>query len=180
MRTRIETHRLILRPFEPADTEAAFGWFGDPVVMRFTVTGPDKSIERTRTRLTFFENHQLEHGFSKWVILNGASGVAIGDSGCSYCQNAGGLTLVSASHSRIGGRVWPRRQRQRGYVWPSMNITSIGWGHLSILKTSPRFEFWKNWGFMPNGGTRSWAWSQSCFRSTQIVLESRRQTTLVL
>jgi Acetyltransferase (GNAT) domain len=59
MRTRIETRRLILRPFEPADTEAAFGWFGDPVVMRFTVTGPDKSIEQTRTRLTFFEKSPI-------------------------------------------------------------------------------------------------------------------------
>jgi dTDP-4-amino-4,6-dideoxygalactose transaminase len=39
MRTRIETRRFILRPFEPADVEVAFGWFGDPVVMRFTVTG---------------------------------------------------------------------------------------------------------------------------------------------
>lgn len=81
MRTSIETRRLILRPFEPADVEAAFGWFGDPIVMRFTVTGPDKSIDATRTRLTYFENHQQAHGFSKWVILNSASGVAIGDSG---------------------------------------------------------------------------------------------------
>ena len=29
MRFPIETERLILRPFEVADTEAAFGWFGD-------------------------------------------------------------------------------------------------------------------------------------------------------
>lgn len=38
MRNRIETRRLILRPFEEKD---AFGWFGDPEVMRFTTTGPD-------------------------------------------------------------------------------------------------------------------------------------------
>jgi len=81
MRTRIETRRLILRLFEPADVEAAFGWFGDPVVMRFTPAGPDKSIEKTRKRLSYFENHQQAHGFSKWVVLNAASGVAIGDSG---------------------------------------------------------------------------------------------------
>ncbi len=44
MRLKIETTRLILRPFGPTDAEAAFGWFGDPVVMRFTPTGPDASI----------------------------------------------------------------------------------------------------------------------------------------
>jgi RimJ/RimL family protein N-acetyltransferase len=65
MRTRIETRRLVLRPFDPADVEAAFEWFGDPLVMRFTVTGPDKSIEQTRTRPTYFEKHQQTHGFSK-------------------------------------------------------------------------------------------------------------------
>jgi len=51
MDSRIETERLILRPFEVSDAEAAFGWLGDPVVMRFTPTGPDVSIEQTRTRL---------------------------------------------------------------------------------------------------------------------------------
>jgi RimJ/RimL family protein N-acetyltransferase len=72
--------------FEPADVEAAFEWFGDSVVMRFTVTGRDKSIEETRTRLTYFENHQRAHGFSKWIILNEASGVAIGDSGAGIAR----------------------------------------------------------------------------------------------
>ena len=33
MRSRIETSRLILRPFEEEDAEAAFGWFGEPAGM---------------------------------------------------------------------------------------------------------------------------------------------------
>ncbi len=32
MKATLETSRLILRPFEPGDIEAAFGWFGDPIV----------------------------------------------------------------------------------------------------------------------------------------------------
>jgi [ribosomal protein S5]-alanine N-acetyltransferase len=93
MRARIETQRLILRPFEPAHVEAAFKWFGDPVVMRYTVTGPDKSIEETRTRLTYFEDHQRAHGFSKWVMLDAASGVAIGDSGLLVLPECGWIDL---------------------------------------------------------------------------------------
>jgi|SRR5215472_7055041 len=93
MRTEIHTARLILRPFQPSDIEAAFTWFGDPVVMQFTVTGPDKSIEETRSRLTYFEEHQRAHGFSKWVVLDADSGVAIGDSGLLVLEEYGWIDL---------------------------------------------------------------------------------------
>jgi RimJ/RimL family protein N-acetyltransferase len=33
VRVPIETERLILRPFEAVDAQAAYGWFGDPVVL---------------------------------------------------------------------------------------------------------------------------------------------------
>jgi hypothetical protein len=35
VRVPIETERLVLRPFEAVDAQAAYGWFGDPVVMHF-------------------------------------------------------------------------------------------------------------------------------------------------
>lgn len=93
MQNRIETERLILRPFEASDAEPAFGWFGDPVVMRFTPTGPDKGIEQTEARLTLFTEHQKAHGFSKWLILDRASGVAIGDSGLLVLKDYGWVDL---------------------------------------------------------------------------------------
>lgn len=93
MQTRIETSRLILRPFEPQDAQAAFQWFGDPVVMRFTPTGPDKSIEETITRLADYQNHQKAHGFSKWLILERDSGIAIGDSGLYLLPEYGWVDL---------------------------------------------------------------------------------------
>ena len=93
MQTRIETSRLILRPFEPQDAQAAFQWFGDPVVMRFTPTGPDNSVEETITRLADYQNHQKAHGFSKWLILERDSGIAIGDSGLSVSPEYGWVDL---------------------------------------------------------------------------------------
>lgn len=93
MQNRIETERLILRPFEASDAGAAFEWFGDPVVMRFTPTGPDKSMEQTQARLTLFMEHQNEHGFSKWLILNRTSGIAIGDSGLLILEEYGWIDL---------------------------------------------------------------------------------------
>ncbi len=93
MRTTIETSRLILRPFETGDVEAAFTWFGNPIVMRFTPTGPDTSIEQTKTRLAKYQEHQTAHGFSKWIILDRRLGCAIGDSGLLVLQEYGWIDL---------------------------------------------------------------------------------------
>lgn len=93
MRLKIETSRLILRPFEPTDAEAAFGWFGDPIVMRFTPTGPDASIGQTNARLDEYRKHQIAHGFSKWTIVDRNTGRLIGDSGLLVLQGYGWIDL---------------------------------------------------------------------------------------
>jgi [ribosomal protein S5]-alanine N-acetyltransferase len=89
----METSRLILRPFEPSDAEAAFAWFGDPIVMRFTPTGPDRSLDQTKARLTNYQEHQTTHGFSKWMILDRRLGCAIGDSGLLELREYGWIDL---------------------------------------------------------------------------------------
>lgn len=93
MRARIETTRLVLRPFESGDAEAAFDWFGDPIVMRFTPTGPDTSIEQTKVRLANYEEHQTEHGFSKWIVLDRGLDRPIGDSGLLALKGYGWIDL---------------------------------------------------------------------------------------
>ena len=93
MRLKIETSRLILRPFALTDAEAAFGWFGNPVVMRFTPSGPDTSIDQTKTRLARYQEHQIAHGFSKWIILDRSTGRSIGDSGLLELQDYGWIDL---------------------------------------------------------------------------------------
>ena len=93
MKTRLETSRLILRPFESSDVAAAFGWFGDPIVMRFNPTGPDTSIDQTKARLANYQRHQITHGFSKWIILERRLGSAIGDSGLLKLEEQGWIDL---------------------------------------------------------------------------------------
>lgn len=77
----IETSRLVLRPFASSDAEAAFEWFGDPTVMRFTPSGPDESVDQTRLRLAKYQEHQVVHGFSKWIVLDRRTSRGIGDAG---------------------------------------------------------------------------------------------------
>jgi RimJ/RimL family protein N-acetyltransferase len=87
VRATIETSRLILRPFESDDAGEAFTWLGNPIVMRFTPAGPDTSIEQTKARLAKYREHQIAHGFSKWIILDRHLGRAIGDSGLLMLQD---------------------------------------------------------------------------------------------
>src|SRR5260370_32225031 len=89
----METRRLILRPFESEDAEAAFVWLGDPIVMRFTPPGPDTSIEQTKARLANYQKHQTEHGFSKWIVLDRHLGRPIGDSGLLVLLEYGWIDL---------------------------------------------------------------------------------------
>jgi len=61
--------------------------------MRFTPTGPDTSIGQTKTRLAKYQEHQIAHGFSKWVIVDRSTGRPIGDSGLLELQDYGWVDL---------------------------------------------------------------------------------------
>jgi len=89
MANLIETQRLLLRPFEGDDAVAAHAWFGDPVVMKYTPSGPDASLAVTRERLARYEAHQARHGFSKWLVFERSSGQAIGDAGLLVLEGDG-------------------------------------------------------------------------------------------
>ena len=80
-------------PRPPSPATRTPGWFGDPIVMRFTPMGPDKSIEDTKAKLRFFMEHHKEHGFSKWLISDRTSGIAIGDSGLLVLDEYGWIDL---------------------------------------------------------------------------------------
>ena len=80
----IETIRLTLRPFKEGDLRQAFSWFGDPVVMRFTPSGPDRDMAQTAARIATYRRHQTERGFSKWIVADRNSGRPIGDAGLLF------------------------------------------------------------------------------------------------
>lgn len=93
MQDAIDTDRLRLRPFLPDDIRFAFDWFGDPSVMRFTPSGPDRSMEETSIRIANYERHQSEHGFSKWIIIERDSDHPIGDAGLLLLAEYGWIDL---------------------------------------------------------------------------------------
>jgi RimJ/RimL family protein N-acetyltransferase len=93
MRHQIETLRLCIAPFNGDDVAAAFAWLSDPDVMRFSPTGPDRSMGETKKRLARYIDHQTLHGFSRWIIRERASGQAIGDAGLVVLEDLGKIDL---------------------------------------------------------------------------------------
>jgi [ribosomal protein S5]-alanine N-acetyltransferase len=93
MQDAIDTNRLRLRPFTSDDIPFAFDWFGDPLVMRFTPSGPDRTMQQTGVRIANYKHHQSEHGFSKWIIIERGSGRPIGDAGLLLLAEYGWIDL---------------------------------------------------------------------------------------
>jgi RimJ/RimL family protein N-acetyltransferase len=78
----IETERLLLRRFEPADLDALVRWNADE---RFTLhlAGP-QTPEQTIEALDRWERHWEEHGFGLLAVVDKASGTTIGRTGPQY------------------------------------------------------------------------------------------------
>ena len=81
------TERLRLRPYRPDDVAAMFTVFGDPEVMRYSMSGADPTIDATAARVQKLIDHQEKFGFSLWVVEDRASGERLGDCGLKQLED---------------------------------------------------------------------------------------------
>ena len=89
------TSRLILRPFSRDDEDAAFGFFGDPDVMRFSLNGPHLSRKPTEDFILTNINRQSRSGFSIWAVAEQSSGMVIGMCGLAeFGHSVQGIELA--------------------------------------------------------------------------------------
>lgn len=77
----ITTQRTIQRPMTRADAPTWFSWRSDAEVMRFAAFGPDADIEVTMDKIERAMACDARFGFSKWLVLDRATGEPIGDAG---------------------------------------------------------------------------------------------------
>jgi [ribosomal protein S5]-alanine N-acetyltransferase len=77
----ITTARTIMRPLTRADADVLFSWRGDAEVMRFASMGPDPDLATTLERIEKAMKVDARFGFSKWLVLDRATGEPIGDAG---------------------------------------------------------------------------------------------------
>jgi ribosomal-protein-alanine N-acetyltransferase len=103
----IETPRLRLRPFTPADTEDHRRLYADPEVTRFLGRGPTAPGEvpaRSARVLAEFVAHWSERGFGPWAVIDRASGQLIGQCGLRHWPVIDDIELLYAVARPYWGR----------------------------------------------------------------------------
>jgi [ribosomal protein S5]-alanine N-acetyltransferase len=106
MTTILETERLIVRTWAPADAEEGFGIWSDGEVMRYVGTGrPNATIEETRAWIGRMTAHHELHGFGFWAVVEKDSGLLVGSCGMGYQRDGGppvefGYTLARSRWGR--------------------------------------------------------------------------------
>ena len=91
----LTTDRLALRPFSLDDVEAAFAFFGDPEVMRFSLNGPHVSRKTTEDFIQTNISRQARLGFSIWAVIERGSGSLIGMCGLAgFGHGVSGIELA--------------------------------------------------------------------------------------
>ncbi len=80
------TDRLRLRAYRSDDAQAMFAVFGDPKVMRYSMSGADPSLESTQARIQKLMDHQDLFGFSLWVVEDRLTCEIVGDCGLKQLE----------------------------------------------------------------------------------------------
>jgi len=94
----LETERLVLREFEPGDTDALLEVLGDPIAMQhypapFSRVEVDHWIRQNQARYR-------DVGFGLWAMLLKGSGELIGDCGCFVRNLQGNVECELGWHVR--------------------------------------------------------------------------------
>jgi ribosomal-protein-alanine N-acetyltransferase len=103
----LETPRLLLRPFAPADGPDHARLYAKPEVTRFLAGGPfldEAAAQRSRAALELFVNHWAEHGFGVWAVLDRATGAFVGQCGLKYLPGSPEVEILYALDTPYWGR----------------------------------------------------------------------------
>ncbi len=159
---RIETERLILRPWNMADLEDFHEYCSDPIVGPMAGWEPYKTLEESREVLENFIREPIVFAL-EWKD----SGKAIGSLGIDWLdpdpelQNAGVLILSYDLHRDYWGRgLMPEAVNAiKSYCFDVLNADYLHIGALQKNRQSQRvaekcgFRFWKEWDYHFRNGT---------------------------
>jgi ribosomal-protein-alanine N-acetyltransferase len=113
---RIETKRLLIRPFALGDGDSIHAVFSDPEVMRY-VPGGARDREGSLARLQSLIDHQLRHGFSKWAVVEKTNGQLIGDCGLQYLDGGPDIELGFHLARTLWGRGYATEAGRACLAW---------------------------------------------------------------
>ena len=81
MNIRIETERLIMRPFQKDDVERLFLLDSNPEVMKYIGIKPLTKIEQSAEVIKMVQKQYTEKGIGRWAVIEKESNLLIGWSG---------------------------------------------------------------------------------------------------
>lgn len=111
---RIETNRLILRPFIISDAEHMWNnWVTDPDVTEFLMWPPHENIDVTIKVLTDWVNDYVKDSFYQWAIVPKTLDEPIGS--ISIVQQRDDIKMVHVGYC-IGKKWW-----NQGYTSEALN-----------------------------------------------------------
>jgi ribosomal-protein-alanine N-acetyltransferase len=94
---RIETARLLLRPFTEADlADYAERIFADAEVMRYLPKRDLTPRERAERTSAVFNNHWSQRGYGVWAVTDKITGEFIGHGGLNFVPEAGQVEVLYA------------------------------------------------------------------------------------
>lgn len=88
------SERLYYRPFRRSDAAAAFAFFGDAEVMKYSAFGVHPTLDRTEEMLAGFIAENRKLGFGLWAVIERESDELIGMAGLTVMDEEGDLELA--------------------------------------------------------------------------------------
>lgn len=85
----LETEHLLIRPFVPEDAPDIHAVYADPDLLHRVPGKPSESLEDTRRTLDGIIEHQEEHGFGLWAVVEKETGRIVGDCGLVLSRDRG-------------------------------------------------------------------------------------------
>ena len=130
---RIETHRLILRPFRAEDAEDMFAnWASDPEVTRFLTWPPHSDAGVTRWLLSQWISHYEDGGYFQWAIELRETGAVIGSIAVVKLEEAIGSAEIGYCLGRAfwGRGIMPEALRAvMDYLFDTAGLNRVWAGH---------------------------------------------------
>jgi [ribosomal protein S5]-alanine N-acetyltransferase len=78
---RVETARLVIRPFDDSDADAWIAMLSDPEVRRFLPPGPAPTMETFESALESRRTMENEIGYAMWAVEERGTGAFVGQCG---------------------------------------------------------------------------------------------------
>lgn len=131
---RIETERLILRPFTAEDAEAMFhNWASDPEVTKFLTWPTHKTVEVSRWVLNDWVSHYAEPEHYQWAIVPKDLGEPIGS--IAVVRSSNDAKWVESGYC-IGKKWW-----RQGYVSEALNaLISFFFEEVGVERVQARHD----------------------------------------